>query len=132
MIEIEALGIDCADPYGLAQWWSRATGWPLVDAEPGDDEVAIEPPGDGRHQPPLIFTRVPEGKTVKNRLHLDVIPTAGHTRDEEIERLIAMGARPYEDHRKPDGTGWMTLLDPEGNEFCVCRGPAEREAAAGS
>jgi hypothetical protein len=128
MIEIQTVTFDCADPWGLARWWSQATGWPLVDSEPGDDEVMLDPPADGRHQPPLLFIRVPEGKTVKNRLHLDVTPTEGRTRDEEVERLIALGAKPYADHRNPDGTGWMILLDPEGNEFCVCRGAAEREA----
>lgn len=130
MIEIQCLSVDCHDPYALAQWWSEATGWPLADSEPGDDEVMLEPPAGARHQVPLLFTRVPEGKTVKNRLHLDVNATDGRSRDEEVERLLGLGAKPYEDHRNPDGTGWMTLLDPEGNEFCVCRSEAERAAAA--
>ena len=132
MLEVQSVTFDCADPYGLAEWWSRALGWPLVDSEPGDDEVLLDPPPDGRHQPPLLFIKVPEGKRVKNRLHLDVVPTGGRTRDEEVERLLKLGAKPYEDHRKPDGSGWMILLDPEGNEFCVCRGAAEREAAGTS
>lgn len=127
MIEIHTVTIDCARPYELAQWWSEALGWPLVDSEPEDDEVMLDRP-DG--PPHLLFIQVPEGKTVKNRLHLDVTPTGGRTRDQEVERLVGLGAKPYEDHRTPEGTGWVTLLDPEGNEFCVCRSEAERAASA--
>jgi hypothetical protein len=65
---------------------------------------------------------------VKNRLHLDLVPET--TRDEEVERLLKLGATLFEDHRKPDGTGWVTLLDPEGNEFCVERSKAEKAAHA--
>ncbi len=117
--------VDCARPYELAQWWSTALGWPLVDSEPDDDEVMIGRP-DG--PPHLYFIKVPEGKTIKNRLHFDVTGVEGATRDQEVERLVGLGAKPYEDHRNPDGTGWVTLLDPEGNEFCVCRSEAERNA----
>jgi Glyoxalase-like domain len=62
---------------------------------------------------------------VKNRIHFDWMPTE-RARDEEVERIIALGAKLYEDHRTADGRGWVTLLDPEGNEFCVERGEAER------
>lgn len=124
MIEIHTMTIDSARPYELAQWWSEALGWPLVDSEPEDDEVVLDRP-DG--PPHLLFIQVPDGKTVKNRLHLDVTPTGDGTRDQEVERLLALGAKPYEDHRTPDGAGWVTLLDPEGNEFCVCRSAAERQ-----
>ncbi len=77
----------------------------------------------------LLFIRVPEAKVVKNRVHLDVRPDEG-TRDEEVERLLALGATVLADRRRPDGTGWVVLADPEGNEFCVERSAAER--AAGS
>jgi hypothetical protein len=70
---------------------------------------------------------VPEGKVVKNRVHLDLIPTE-RTRDEEVTRLLGIGATLFEDHREPDGTGWVVLTDPEGNEFCVERSLREREA----
>jgi hypothetical protein len=76
----------------------------------------------------LYFQRVPEGKVVKNRVHLDVAPLDG-TRDEEVERLLAAGATVADDQRRADGTGWVVLADPEGNEFCVERGDAERAAA---
>jgi hypothetical protein len=127
MIEIHAITIDCADPYALASWWSEATGLPLGDDDrPGDDEVMLRT----KRDPFLLFIRVPEGKTVKNRVHLDVNSADGGTRDQEVERMLALGARVFEDHRRPDGTGWVTMLDPEGNEFCACRSNAERELPA--
>ena len=70
---------------------------------------------------------MPEPKTVKNRVHLDLEPT-DRTRDEEVERLLKIGATLVADHRRPDGTGWVVLADPEGNEFCVERSAAERAA----
>jgi hypothetical protein len=53
-----------------------------------------------------------------------------HIRDEEVERLLGLGAGFVADHRHPDGTGWVVLADPAGNEFCVLRGKAEREGSA--
>jgi Glyoxalase-like domain len=80
-------------------------------------------PGDG---PRLLFIRVPEGKAAKNRLHLDLQPDI--PRDEEVERLLGLGATMVLDMRQPDGRGWAQLADPEGNEFCVERSAAERKA----
>ena len=115
--------IDCAEPYELATFWSQVTGWPLSDEdEPGDDEVLVLAP---EPVPGLLFIRVPESKAAKNRIHFDWEPTE-RTRDEEVERVIGLGAKLYEDHRVPDGRGWVTLQDPEGNEFCVERSQAER------
>ncbi len=68
---------------------------------------------------------MPEPKSVKNRVHLDLMPI-DHSRDEEVERLLALGATLVADHRRPDGTGWAVLTDPESNEFCVERSAAER------
>jgi predicted enzyme related to lactoylglutathione lyase len=116
--------IDCADPYPLATFWSTVTGWPVSDVdEPGDAEVLVEAPAP---LPGLLFVRVPEQKSVKNRVHFDWMPT-DRTRDEEVGRVLALGATLYEDHRDPDGGGWVTLLDPEGNEFCIERSATERE-----
>jgi hypothetical protein len=67
---------------------------------------------------------VPKGKTVKNRLHVCLRPQ-GH-RDAEVQRLIGLGATLVDDRRRPDGLGWAVLADPEGNEFCVLRGEADR------
>jgi len=66
----------------------------------------------------LLFITVPDGKTVKYRVHLDLRP-ADRTREQETERILALGASLLADHRRPDGGGWITLADPEGNEFCV-------------
>ena len=70
---------------------------------------------------------MPEPKTVKNRVHLDLVPT-DRTRDEEVERLLGIGATLVADHRRSDGTGWVVLADPEGNELCIERSDAERAA----
>ncbi|MEU4294240.1 VOC family protein [Kribbella sp. NPDC026596] len=117
--------IDAGNPYELAQFWSTVTGWPLGDGdEPGDDEVLVVAPAP---VPGMLFIAVPESKSVKNRVHIDWVPTE-RTRDEEVERLLSLGAAIHEDHRRPDGPGWVTMKDPEGNEFCVERSEAERTA----
>jgi hypothetical protein len=82
---------------------------------PGDEECMIfSPHGDM----PVLFIEVPEGKQLKNRLHFDLRPTDG-SREQEVERLLALDAKHVADHRRADGSGWVTLADPEGNEFCV-------------
>lgn len=118
---------DCRDAHTLAGFWSQVTGWPLgAEDFPGDPEASVEPPA-GVGGPRLLFIGVPEGKTVKNRVHLDLQP-ADHGREAEVDRLLALGASLVADHRRPDGTGWALLADPEGNEFCVERSAAERAA----
>ncbi|WP_372452637.1 VOC family protein [Pseudonocardia nigra] len=77
----------------------------------------------------VLFIEVPEPKQIKNRLHLDLVPAAG-TRDEELARLLALGASTVADLRRPDGSGWVVLADPEGNEFCILRSEAERAGTA--
>ncbi|MFD0490414.1 VOC family protein [Saccharopolyspora spinosporotrichia] len=110
-------------PVPAGRFLERGTGWPVSGAyAPGDPEVLVEAPAP---LPGLLFIRMPEPKASKNRIHFDRMPT-DRTRDEEVERVIGLGATLHEDHRTPDGRGWATLLDPEGNEFCVERGPAER------
>ncbi|MFC9732105.1 VOC family protein [Streptomyces roseolus] len=116
--------IDCADPYALATFWAEVVDGTLADDDnPGDPEALVESAGAS-----LLFIRVPEGKTVKNRVHLDLQPQ-DRSRDEEVERLLALGAKLVGDHRRADGTGWATMTDPEGNEFCVERSKAERAGA---
>jgi predicted enzyme related to lactoylglutathione lyase len=118
---------DCADPYELSGFWSEVTGFSRhPEDQPGDDECALLAPDGGTG---LLFQRVPEAKTVKNRVHLDLQPT-DRTRDEEVDRLVALGAKLVDDRRRPDGTGWAVLADPEGNELCVERSAAERAASA--
>lgn len=117
------VAIDCADAYGLARFWSEVTGRPVdPDCEPGDHETQVLM----AEGPMLYFNQVPEPKTIKNRVHLCLRPET--YRDLETERLLGLGATLVADHRYPDGTGWVVLADPEGNEFCVLRGTAERAA----
>ena len=117
---IRHITFDCTgDPYDLAQFWSAMLGNPLADDDkPGDPEALIADPAGG---PGLLFVRVPEGKTAKNRLHFDLRPT-GRTRAQEVARALSLGARQVANRTRPDGGGWVTLADPEGNEFCVERG----------
>ena len=126
---VESTTVDCADPYALSVWWQGVLDY-VEDADdpnaPDHDECLIAAP-DGRHK--ILFQRVPEAKSVKNRIHFDLRPSIG-TRDEEVERLMTHGATHVADHRNPDGTGWVILADPEGNEFCVCRSRAEMRATA--
>ncbi|MGX1884964.1 VOC family protein [Streptomyces sp. NPDC055287] len=119
---IRHITIDSADPYALAGFWAQALDGSLADDDfPGDPEATVKASRDT-----LLFVRVDGSKTVKNRVHLDLQPQE-RTRDEEVERLLSLGATLQGDHRNADGTGWVTLYDPEGNEFCVERGAAERE-----
>nr|WP_042187262.1 VOC family protein [Kibdelosporangium sp. MJ126-NF4]CEL17950.1 hypothetical protein [Kibdelosporangium sp. MJ126-NF4]CTQ90822.1 hypothetical protein [Kibdelosporangium sp. MJ126-NF4] len=118
---IHNVALDALDAYGLAQFWSKVYGKPLGDDDkPGDPEVAIDL-GGGMN---MFFQQVPESKSIKNRMHICLRPDS--TRDEEVTRLVTIGATIHDDHRNPDGTGWVVMHDPEGNEFCVERSVAER------
>jgi catechol 2,3-dioxygenase-like lactoylglutathione lyase family enzyme len=121
---IRHITLDCTgDPYDLGLFWSRLLGRPLSeDDQPGDPEALIEDPDGG---PGLLFVKVPEGKDGKNRIHFDLKPQGGRTREEEVERALSLGATLIEDRSRADGLGWCVLADPEGNEFCIERG-AER------
>ncbi len=121
---IRHITIDCADPYGLAGYWSEVLGVPMDAEDHAGDPEAFLALGDGISG--LLFIRVPEGKAVKNRIHFDLQPL-DHTRDEEIDRLGALGATRVDDRRTSEGRGWMVMGDPEGNEFCVEISAAERE-----
>ena len=132
--------IDSTGPHELADWWADVLGWQvepqdeafirrMIESGAASEEdtvrhrgglvwkvgAALTAPEPGR--PRLLFQRVPEAKTVKNRLHLDVRVGAEH-REAEVARLVAMGAT--ELWRGSQGPSeWATLADPEGNEFCV-------------
>jgi predicted enzyme related to lactoylglutathione lyase len=117
--------IDSRDPFAQATWWAQVTGGTVGDDDfAGDPEARVEPaPGVGG--PNLLFEQVPETKTVKNRVHVDLTPDT--TRDEEVARLEGLGATVVDrSHVRPDGAGWVVMADPEGNEFCVERSLAER------
>lgn len=122
---ISHTSVDARDAYAQSVWWALVLGMredPEDPNEPGHEECLLFS-ADGRTR--LLFIEVPEAKAVKNRLHLDLRPVAG-TRDEEVARLLDHGATQVADLRRPDGGGWVTLADPEGNEFCVLRGDAEQ------
>jgi predicted enzyme related to lactoylglutathione lyase len=134
------VGVDCARPHELADWWAGALGWEVVRPDPAfirrmiteghateDDAIthdgelvwksaaAIHQPGDGGGR--IYFQQVPEPKTVKNRLHLDVRVGAGNVAA-EAARLAERGATLlYRGQQGPNS--WITMADPEGNEFCL-------------
>jgi uncharacterized glyoxalase superfamily protein PhnB len=130
---------DAADPHELAKWWAETLGYEVEDGHDlvsslladgviteadvlridgrlafADAVAASDPSGDG---PRLYFQRVPEPKTAKNRVHLDVAVVQDEM-DAEVERLTAAGARVV-DMRSHPGHRWAVMQDPEGNEFCL-------------
>jgi catechol 2,3-dioxygenase-like lactoylglutathione lyase family enzyme len=115
---IDTLTIDCADPTRVAAFWCAALGYELVES---DDEVAEirDPSGAGW---PLLFQVVPEGKSVKNRLHLDIRASASMAA--EVDRLKSFGGTEQR-FVEEGGSFWTVMLDVEGNEFCVLRGPED-------
>ncbi|KJY46811.1 glyoxalase [Streptomyces sp. NRRL S-444] len=121
---VRHIAFDALEPYKIAEFWSAVTGFPIhPDDVEGDDEILLDPAQPG--VPGLLFIRVPDAKSVKNRVHLDIQPPTG-TRDETVERLIGLGAELVDDRRREDGSGWAVLADPEGNELCIERSAGER------
>ena len=118
--------VDCTDVAALSRWWADVLGWQIVYE--ADDEVVIVPAHVTEESirstpwaevgPGIVFVPVPEGKTVKNRIHIDLAPHTSDDRDAEIARLVGMGASRVDVGQEDDVT-WDVLADPEGNEFCV-------------
>jgi hypothetical protein len=127
---VNTITVDCHAWEPLVKFWAAASN--LIE-DPNDPNNPGDPAGllvhPDRHFR-LLFIPVPEPKTLKNRVHLDVTPVDA-TRDQEVERLIGLGATLVDDRRRDDGTGWVVLGDPEGNEFCVERSDAERTPGRG-
>lgn len=120
--------VDCTDAYALSEWWKGVLGYTDVPGdpnEPGHEECMILDPATGHR---LLFIEVPDPTPGKNKLHLDLRPR-DLTQQEEVDRLLAHGATLVADHRGiyGEGSGWVTLADPEGNQFCVLRSEAERQ-----
>jgi hypothetical protein len=115
---VDTLTFDCADPRRMADFWSAALGYELGEVD-DDDATLVDPSGRGWS---LLFQVVPEGKRVKNRLHLDLRPPDSMAK--EVERVKALGATEFR-YVEEGGSFWTVMLDPEGNEFCVLRGPED-------
>lgn len=110
---------DALDAQAQSVFWSAVLGYsedPSDPNEPGDDECMIFPPQGGGQR--LLFVTVPDAKGANNRVHLDLRPVQA-SREDEVARAMALGASWLGDHRRADGTGWIVLADPEGNEFCI-------------
>ncbi len=118
---ISNLSFDSVQPEVTGAFWAAALGWPLDADNP--DEVAVTPAPDAFGHgvlPDLLFLRVPEGKVVKNRLHVDLRSDGDQAA--EVARLEGLGARRV-DIGQGDDVSWVVMADPEGNEFCVLRSP---------
>lgn len=145
--------IDAADPHSLADWWAEALGWQVepqdpdfirsmvdqgfaTDAETTTHKGALvwaagaainHPEGAGR-APRILFQAVPEPKTVKNRVHLDLRSTAEPSLAER-DRLLALGATEVGGGQQGPAIAWVVLTDPEGNELCLPAPPAQVSGA---
>jgi hypothetical protein len=125
-LRVQAVGVDCNHPKELASFWQQLLGWRITHEEPG--EVVLEPPAGSPEDgvaPDLLFLKVPEGKQVKNRLHLDLRP---EDQAAEVARAEALGATRTSVGQGDDVT-WVVLADPEGNEFCILRALTPEELA---
>jgi catechol 2,3-dioxygenase-like lactoylglutathione lyase family enzyme len=117
-IRIQCLCIDSVNPSRSADFWAAALGWRRTNDT--GDEAVLEPPEGSPEDgvaPDLLFLKVPEGKAVKNRLHLDLRPK---DQQAEVARLEALGARRVDVGQGPD-VSWVVLADPDGNEFDVLK-----------
>lgn len=111
-VRIGDIVIDCADPGRAAEFWCAALGYRITDTD--DTGVAV---AGASSAPTLLFLASSDRKLHKNRIHFDVCPTEGRTRDQEVERLESLGATRI-DAEQPSRS-WIVMADPDGNEFCV-------------
>jgi len=109
-LEWEQVNIDAADPVSLGRWWAHALDWVVVNDSP--DEFEIRPAAD--RLPGLLFVRVADPRTVKNRLHLDFRPD---DQQAEVARFLSLGARLADVGQGQQS--WTVMADPEDNVFCV-------------
>ncbi len=118
-VRIATVTFDCADPMRLASFWAAVLGSELAPGSDPEGARVRDPAGvsDG-----LYFQPVPEGKVVKNRVHIDLRSSGSMAA--EVERLRGLGAT-IQDRVDEGGSYWTVMLDPEGNELCVLRGPED-------
>ena len=108
--------LDCSDPLSLSKFWQEALGYKVQICL--EEICVLVPPTEVR--PPLILQRVPESKNGKNRMHIDIVIDDV---EGEVSRLETLGARRLHSGVRSMGSSrWITMADPEGNEFCVCTG----------
>ena len=121
-IRIQCVVVDSQNPRLLAEFWSKVLDWRITYED--DEEYVIEPQEDDPASgttPDILFGRLDEKKTVKNRWHFDLRPSDDQAA--EVSRLMKLGARQVNIGQTGD-EGWIVMADPEGNEFCVCTGGA--------
>jgi len=131
-LQLDNVAFDCADPRKVAAFWAGALDYIVRDdgpPGPGEDVADVVSLVDADGTLRMYFQAVPEPKTVKNRVHVDLRPTGAMA--EEVERLQTLGATV---HRSVEegGSFWTVMRDVEGNEFCVLRGPDDGWAPEGS
>ena len=114
VLRLSEIALDVNDMERMATFWGGVLGADPTYDDDGDASLPVSP---GVR---LILLRVPEGKTAKNRLHLDLSPAPGD-RDAEVERVLALGARHIHVGQPADAT-FVVLADPDGNEFCILSG----------
>jgi Glyoxalase-like domain len=139
--QVRSITFDCVEPELLADFWAAALGYSKRQPPPesptwaayleaqgipegqwSTSAAVLDPEG---VRPRLLFLKVPEGKVVKNRVHLDLTPES--SMDVEVSRLLQLGGRVVKRFDTPVGA-FTVMQDPEGNEFCVETGPGEEEA----
>lgn len=123
--------VDCADPEPVATFWAAALGWRRTHVSADGGEIVLEPPEASPEDgvsPDLLFIRVPDPTSGKNRLHLDLRPT---DQAAEVARLEGLGATRAEVGQAERGdASWIVMADVEGNEFCVLRAFTAEELAS--
>ncbi|MFS0692081.1 VOC family protein [Streptomyces nitrosporeus] len=112
-VHLHQIAVDTHDLPSLARFWCAVLDWKVLFEDEGEIVIGA----DETARPGMCFLPVPEGKTAKNRLHIDLAPD---DRDAEVERIIGLGATRVDVGQGGDAT-WVVLADPEGNEFCVLR-----------
>ena len=111
--QLATVAIDAVRPKIVADFWCAVLDWHVVEED--SDIISIAPRDNSR--PSIDVIAVPEGKAIKNRLHFN-LRADGVSTAEELERLLALGARRTDVGQGPD-VSWVVLADPEGNEFCL-------------
>ncbi|MEZ5175506.1 MAG: VOC family protein [Acidimicrobiia bacterium] len=120
----QSISVDSNEPAAIARWWAELLGWRITHED--NEEVVLEPPAGSPENgvsPDILFLRVPESKSTKNRLHFDLRPD---DQSAEVARAESLGARRVSVGQSAD-VSWVVMADPEGNEFCILRSMAEIE-----